>query len=223
VQVNLIAGTSGLHWPEWSPPVPFPCVVEKRNVCQSPLDGRRILQGQSRIERRLGHQARPYVSLRRCWLRRMRVTAIRATLPPPKLQAHSRMRWCQPNFPRPLPGLGRRMFALGTPSDASLIRDRAHSTTLSPTGPDSPRVALISPYPGSSVPHLVKVKSLRVTVTSPFAGMSSPHLVDVYSPRVTLVSLPFPGCLCHTLRMKIAHCIIKDDNMVLKSSQNLHM
>jgi hypothetical protein len=85
-----------------------------------------------------------------------------------------------------------RRFALGTPPEASSIRDRAHPTTQSPTGPDSPRVTVISPLMSS--PHLVNVYSPRVTVISPRAGMSAPHLVDVYSPRVTLVSR-FPGML----------------------------
>jgi hypothetical protein len=112
------------------------------------------------------------------------------------------------------PQRAERRFAPGTPPDASSIRDRAHSTTLSPTGPDSPRVTFISPIPGMSVPHLVDINSPRATFISPrvgmsspllvdvnspctavissFAEMSSPHLMDVNSPRVTLVS-PFAG------------------------------
>jgi hypothetical protein len=95
-------------------------------------------------------------------------------------------RHCLP-WPGP-PLRTERMCALGTPSNASSIRDRAHPTTLSPTGPDSPRVTLISPVRGMSVPHLVDINSPRVTVISPFPGMSSPPLVDVYSPRVTVIS-----------------------------------
>jgi hypothetical protein len=85
----------------------FHALSKRIKSIKGPLYGRLVLQTQGHVKRRLGHQARPHVSLRRCRLRRMRATSIRASALAPKPRTLSRLIWCLPNYPRPFPGLDR--------------------------------------------------------------------------------------------------------------------
>jgi hypothetical protein len=166
VRVSLIAGTSGPRWLKWPPPVPFSCVVETRKICQTPA-GR--LSGPSKPKPHRTPPRTPSSSLREP--APMLIVPDASNRHPGYLAAHEApdpppYALVSPKPPQtpPWPGAPLRTeggFALGTPPDASSIRDRAHPTTLSPTRPGFPRETLISPFPGMSVPHPVDVNSPR--------------------------------------------------------------